>query len=363
MDKEQGVPKTDEERKAMHKKLHGDEKLPLRGTGLKQEIFFTSGMGQNIWVMEEGKTYVKNPAEAPKGVALKRGPKGGYYYDEPSGGQKQEPTQGPKPEMMEDKIKKQFEAGKTVWVKTPEGAGQVTDISRLDSHGIIEVRGYGENKAYAFRAGDIDLIDDNEKTLPDDGKELFEDKIARLLRTDGHVELVTPDGDMFIPDSIDKDGVVIGKIYPTGEEDKYRSVDLEFYDKEPTKQAPSPTQGQGSNKMLDISTEVEQDALSMHKNGDSDQGILDVLTKQHELSDNDAWEVLQNVKSGDIKQQGQGGGEEPKLNDDLVNSINRAAKVGMSNRNQLFTYVKSDLSRKGVSLSDEEINKAIDKME
>ena len=92
MDKQQGVPKTDEERKAMHKKLHGDEKLPLRGTGLKQEIFFTSGMGQNIWVMEEGKTYVKNPAEAPKGVALKRGPKGGYYYEEPSGGQKEEPT-------------------------------------------------------------------------------------------------------------------------------------------------------------------------------------------------------------------------------------------------------------------------------
>ena len=85
MNKQQGVPKTDEERKAMHKKLHGDEKLPLRGTGLKQEIFFTSGMGQNIWVMEEGKTYVKSPSEAPKGSAVKRGPKGGYYYDEPSG--------------------------------------------------------------------------------------------------------------------------------------------------------------------------------------------------------------------------------------------------------------------------------------
>ncbi len=36
-DKPYGVPKTDEERKATHKKLYGNENIPPRGTGLKKE--------------------------------------------------------------------------------------------------------------------------------------------------------------------------------------------------------------------------------------------------------------------------------------------------------------------------------------
>ena len=40
------------------------------------------------------KVYVSSPGDAPKGVALKRGPRGGYYYDEPVKGEpkKEEPS-------------------------------------------------------------------------------------------------------------------------------------------------------------------------------------------------------------------------------------------------------------------------------
>ena len=51
----------------------------------KQPLFFTNSMGQDVWIMEEGKTYVSSPAGAPEGASVKRGPKGGYYYEEPAG--------------------------------------------------------------------------------------------------------------------------------------------------------------------------------------------------------------------------------------------------------------------------------------
>ena len=51
----------------------------------KQQIIFTNAMSSNVLIFEEGRTYYNNPSEAPKGVALKRGPRGGYYTEEPVG--------------------------------------------------------------------------------------------------------------------------------------------------------------------------------------------------------------------------------------------------------------------------------------
>jgi len=50
---------------------------------MNKQIIFTSAIGQQVYQYTEGKTYVNSPAEAPKGIVLKRGPRGGYYYDEP----------------------------------------------------------------------------------------------------------------------------------------------------------------------------------------------------------------------------------------------------------------------------------------
>ena len=50
------------------------------------QLIFTNAMSQDIWVMEEGKTYVSSPAGAPKGASVKKGPRGGYYYEEPAKG-------------------------------------------------------------------------------------------------------------------------------------------------------------------------------------------------------------------------------------------------------------------------------------
>ena len=50
---------------------------------MNKQIIFTSAIGQQVYQYTEGKTYVNSPAEAPEGVALKTGPKGGKYYDEP----------------------------------------------------------------------------------------------------------------------------------------------------------------------------------------------------------------------------------------------------------------------------------------
>ena len=39
-------------------------------------------------VQKQGRVYVDNPSEAPKGTQLKRGPKGGMYYEEHGGAEK-----------------------------------------------------------------------------------------------------------------------------------------------------------------------------------------------------------------------------------------------------------------------------------
>ena len=51
---------------------------------MNKQIIFTSAVGQQIYQYSEGKTYVNSPAEAPEGVVLKTGPRGGKYYDEPT---------------------------------------------------------------------------------------------------------------------------------------------------------------------------------------------------------------------------------------------------------------------------------------
>ena len=45
-----------------------------------------------IPVLKEGRQYVSSPSQAPKGVAVKRGPRGGYYYEEPVKKDKKETT-------------------------------------------------------------------------------------------------------------------------------------------------------------------------------------------------------------------------------------------------------------------------------
>ena len=45
-----------------------------------------------IPVLKEGRQYVSSPSQAPKGVAVKRGPRGGYYYEEPVAKDKKEAT-------------------------------------------------------------------------------------------------------------------------------------------------------------------------------------------------------------------------------------------------------------------------------
>ena len=52
---------------------------------MKKQIVFTNAMSQDIWTLNEGRTYIKSPNEAPEGASVKRGPKGGYYYEEPAG--------------------------------------------------------------------------------------------------------------------------------------------------------------------------------------------------------------------------------------------------------------------------------------
>ena len=56
-----------------------------------------------------------------------------------------------------------------------------------------------------------------------------------------------------------------------------------------------------SNKISNIDEEAEQDALSMFNDGCSDSEILKELEGQFYLTEDEAHEVLMNVKSGDIK--------------------------------------------------------------
>jgi len=48
-----------------------------------------------IEFFKEGRTYIKNPSDAPEGASLRRGPKGGIYYEEPAGKKAEKPSSEP----------------------------------------------------------------------------------------------------------------------------------------------------------------------------------------------------------------------------------------------------------------------------
>ena len=85
---------------------------------MKKQIVFTSAMGQQIYAYTEGETYVASPGDAPKGTALKRGPRGGYYYEEPAGkgSEKEQPLVSTKgmPDWEKKMVKKAREIPKAL---------------------------------------------------------------------------------------------------------------------------------------------------------------------------------------------------------------------------------------------------------
>lgn len=54
----------------------------VKKSGAKEMVIFTSAFGQHPLVFEEGRQYITNPSQAPKGVAVKRGKYGGLYYED-----------------------------------------------------------------------------------------------------------------------------------------------------------------------------------------------------------------------------------------------------------------------------------------
>ena len=97
---------------------------------MNKQIIFTSAVGQQIYQYSEGKTYVNSPAEAPRGIALKRGPRGGYYYDEPVNAQskREEPKYYEKPDEKKPKLGEKV--GDSLGGFQLVGAGEINDAYR-----------------------------------------------------------------------------------------------------------------------------------------------------------------------------------------------------------------------------------------
>jgi len=76
-------------------------------------------------IQKQGRVYVDNPSEAPKGVQLKRGPKGGLYYEEHGGAEK------PKEERAGKSIK-EYKVGQ----KVRDREGNVHTVLRVDERGV-----------------------------------------------------------------------------------------------------------------------------------------------------------------------------------------------------------------------------------
>jgi len=76
-------------------------------------------------VQKQGRVYVDNPSEAPKGTQLRRGPKGGMYYEEHGGAEK------PKEERAGKSIK-EYKVGQ----KVRDREGNVHTVLRVDERGV-----------------------------------------------------------------------------------------------------------------------------------------------------------------------------------------------------------------------------------
>jgi len=103
---------------------------------MKKQIVFTSAMGQQIYAYTEGKTYVSSPGDAPKGTALKRGPRGGYYYEEPAGkGSKSTPATKSATDTSEDQksadvMFKVLQHPDATWKDKEDAAKIISDLAK-----------------------------------------------------------------------------------------------------------------------------------------------------------------------------------------------------------------------------------------
>ncbi len=87
------------------------------------------------------KTYIKNPADAPRGAAVKQGPKGGYYYD--NGLSKQKPTQlTPEAQQIFDKMKEPEEARNKGKGQCQTAAAMFADYYRSQGRNDFKVHSF-----------------------------------------------------------------------------------------------------------------------------------------------------------------------------------------------------------------------------
>jgi len=109
--------------------------------------------GKKVWLpIQESKTYIKDPSEAPAGTSLKTGPHGGHYYEDPvSSNEKPEETQTQNNTKFTyysrnrpiDKIwfnlENDFEVsndGRTVTTKTPLN---MDDLKKYELNPILDI--------------------------------------------------------------------------------------------------------------------------------------------------------------------------------------------------------------------------------
>ncbi len=149
---------------------------------MKKQIVFTSAMGQDIYRYEEGKTYVTSPGGAPKGTALKRGPRGGYYYEDPSKGNVPKEVQATRTKKTSDVKAK---------VKTLADEGKITP----DEHKkYYAQKGKNDKPLWSPHTTTISVGDSVQVHLDD---KTLKDAIVREFNPDGKVsvEYETPEGE------------------------------------------------------------------------------------------------------------------------------------------------------------------------
>lgn len=75
---------------------------------------------QGLTQIKKAKVYIKDPSAAPEGSNVKRGPRGGYYYEERSGLKRKEEEELKRPDVEKEKIPENYDE---VYSQTLEGLG------------------------------------------------------------------------------------------------------------------------------------------------------------------------------------------------------------------------------------------------
>ena len=154
-----------------------------------RQVVFTSAMGQDIYTYTEGKTYVTSPGDAPKGTALKRGPRGGYYYEEPAG--KGDTTKQVPSEMKynphekgEGELMKDYGLSKGQKIKTP--SGEMGKVIGMTHDGLIASVDSEGNRHSDFTPDEVTKDDKEQGTKEpmDISREREMDWIASTLMND-----------------------------------------------------------------------------------------------------------------------------------------------------------------------------------